>query len=407
MNRRPTSKALPLVLALLSAGPVFAQPAPSSKLTATQMIKSQLHPFYAARENSAPASVKQKLTDLRSLLASQKSDFVVGYTGAMDHPLSQLAGGRPGADAQARAQKASLRGAEMYKLDQVALVDFKRLNPHIVIPVAPPCGAGLPAFDYRRLGKVTPVKDQWSCGSCWDFAAVGALESSYLIRNNKTIDVSEQQILSCAHVGTCGGSWYDGVFDDMITHGAAAEADYPYVGSDAACKGAVPMPYRAVAHGVVHPEVGIPTPAQIKEALCQYGPLAVGVQATPLFQASAGNSVLQESLPLTVKGADGKTYYNTNHCVLIVGWDDSKQAWLVKNSWGTNWGSDCGFGTERGYIWIKYGHNNIGVLPGWVIARSEHYFPNFEQMKKHYPLIVPLEKQLITKSAVNQKVIKK
>lgn len=397
MNRRPTSKALPLVLALLSAGPVFAQQPPAAKLTATQMIKSPLHPFYAARENSAPASVKQKLTELRSQLASQKSDFVVGYTSAMDHPLSQLAGGRPGADAQVRGQKAALRGAEMYKLDQVALVDFKRNNPHIVIPVAPACGASLQAFDYRRLGKVTPVKDQMSCGSCWDFAAVGALESSYLIRNNKTIDVSEQQILSCAHVGTCGGSWYDGVFDYMITHGAATEADYHYVGSDAACKGGVPMPYRAVAHGVVHPEVGMPTPAQIKEALCQHGPLAVGVQATPLFQASAGNTVLQESLPLTVVGTDGKTYLNVNHCVLIVGWDDSKQAWLVKNSWGTNWGSDCGFGTERGYIWIKYGRNNIGVLPGWVTARSEHYFPDFHQMKRHYPLIVPIEKQLLIK----------
>lgn len=396
MNRRSPFKPLPLALALLCAGPVFAQPSPASKLTATQAIKSRLHPFYAAREDAAPPAVKQKLAELRSHLATQKSDFVVGYTSAMDRPLSQLAGGRPGADAQVRAQKATLRGAEMYKLDQSALVDFKRLNPHIVIPAAPACGAGLPAFDYRRLGKVTPVKDQMSCGSCWDFAAVGALESSYLIRNNKTIDVSEQQILSCAHVGSCGGSWYDGVFDYMITHGAATEADYPYLGSDAACKGGVPMPYRAVAHGVVHPEVGMPTPAQIKEALCQYGPLAVGVQATPLFQASAGNTVLQESLPLTVVSA-GKTYLNVNHCVLIVGWDDSKQAWLVKNSWGTNWGSDCGFGTERGYIWIKYGRNNIGVLPGWVTARSEHYFPDFHQMKRHYPLIVPLEKQLILK----------
>lgn len=385
-------RSIPPVLALLCAGPLLADNALAAKA-----IQVQLHPFYAAREAAAPPAVKQKLQALRQQLAAQKSDFVVGYTGAMDHPLEKLAGGRPGADVQDRAKHAALRGAELLQADTTAMNNFIKLNPNIIIPKPPPCGAGLPRFDWRAAGKVTPVKDQRSCGSCWDFAAVGALESSYLIRNSKTIDASEQQILSCAHVGGCGGSWYDGVFDYMISNGAASETSYPYVGTDSSCMGPVPMVYRAVAHGSVHPEVPIPTPAQIKEALCQHGPLAVGVLATSLFQASAGDSVLQENVPLTVKGSDGKTYYNVNHCVLIVGWDDSKQAWIVKNSWGTYWGSTCGYGTERGYIYIKYGANNIGLVPSWVLARSEHWVSPIHVFQKFYKLASPMELPAIQK----------
>ena len=46
---------------------------------------------------------------------------------------------------------------------------------------------------------------------------------------------------------------------------------------------------------------------------------------------------------------------------MLIGWDDSKQAWLVKNSWGTGWG-------EGGYAWIHYGANDIGRTGTWWAA---------------------------------------
>ena len=57
-----------------------------------------------------------------------------------------------------------------------------------------------------------------------------------------------------------------------------------------------------------------------------------------------------------------------NHAVTLIGWDDSKSAWLIKNSWGTGWGDTCGFGTERGYMWISYTSDNIGYAAAWVQA---------------------------------------
>lgn len=62
-----------------------------------------------------------------------------------------------------------------------------------------------------------------------------------------------------------------------------------------------------------------------------------------------------------------------NHGVTIIGWDDSKHAWLIKNSWGTLWGDTGGYGTERGYMWIDYNTNNIGIATAWVDARSNRW----------------------------------
>jgi hypothetical protein len=51
-----------------------------------------------------------------------------------------------------------------------------------------------------------------------------------------------------------------------------------------------------------------------------------------------------------------------NHAVTLVGWDDSQQAWRIKNSWGTGWG-------ESGYMWIAYTANKIGYAASWVQAK--------------------------------------
>uniref|UniRef100_A0A914D3Z5 Peptidase C1A papain C-terminal domain-containing protein n=1 Tax=Acrobeloides nanus TaxID=290746 RepID=A0A914D3Z5_9BILA len=52
-------------------------------------------------------------------------------------------------------------------------------------------------FDWRDSNKVTPVKQQGSCGSCWAFATVAAVESAWLIKDGTFLDLSEQELVDC------------------------------------------------------------------------------------------------------------------------------------------------------------------------------------------------------------------
>ncbi|XP_069487426.1 cathepsin O isoform X2 [Ambystoma mexicanum] len=63
-------------------------------------------------------------------------------------------------------------------------------------------------FDWRDMNAVTPVKDQQSCGSCWAFSVVEAIESAYAIQSHSLEELSVQQVIDCSekNLGCNGGS---------------------------------------------------------------------------------------------------------------------------------------------------------------------------------------------------------
>lgn len=89
------------------------------------------------------------------------------------------------------------------------------------------------SIDWRTSGVVNPVKNQGSCGSCWSFSAVAALEGAYAIKTGTLKSFSEQQLVDCStsfgNAG-CNGGWMDQAFEYWETTAAVEEASYPYTG---------------------------------------------------------------------------------------------------------------------------------------------------------------------------------
>ena len=357
--------------------------------------------FYQQREMAASQEVKTKLQSMRELIKAKKYSFEAGYTSAMDYTIKQITGLVLPPDLNEKIRKQNESAKKIMLMQKVST----SLGT---------CSATASNFDWRQNNGTTPVTDQKNCGSCWDFATCGAYESNYRIINSKSINCSEQQILDCNPWSyDCSGGWW--AFQYFIDHGVTRESDYPYTAVRGNCNTSVKVPYKAVSWGYVGSSAGVPTVAQIKQALCQHGPLAVAVLVTPLFQyypsgvfnetantwiASTGymaneltrpannqfyvcirsgtTGTVQPSWPLPTLSDPNPTvndgsviwqYLGTlNHAVTLIGWDDNKGAWLIKNSWGTGWGDSCGFGTERGYMWISYTSDNIGYAAAWVQA---------------------------------------
>ena len=185
--------------------------------------------------------------------------------------------------------------------------------------------------------------------------------------NPNNVDASEQYVVSCSGGGSCSGGLSWRVFDWMVSSNKniETEANMPDNGNNGVCPGGKPnTSYYATNWGICRPDgdiTKIASVSKIKEAICKYGAVKTSLVATSLMQAYT-NGVFNET---------PSNYSNpsSNHAVLIVGWDDNKGAWLIKNSWGTNWGMN-------GYMWIAYGSNNVGRRACWVKAKKVQYQVN-------------------------------
>jgi len=219
------------------------------------------------------------------------------------------------------------------------------------------------SWDWRQMDGVTPIKNQLTCGSCWAFATVGPIESSIRIRDAQTVDLAEQWLVSCNRElplkWGCDGGWF--AFDYFIRkkdlcsqYGGVLEKYFPYAAADLPCSG---CPYTRDhyidAWYYIGDGISIPPIDQIKQAIMEFGPVGVGVFVTDPWYGYGGG-IYNNCISAT----------ETNHAVTVVGWDDDFQGsgqgvWIVKNSWGKDWGDD-------GYMYIVYDCNLIGYAAAYI-----------------------------------------
>jgi C1A family cysteine protease len=208
------------------------------------------------------------------------------------------------------------------------------------------------SFDWRNVNGsnwVTPIKDQGQCGSCWAFAAIGSVEAKINIANNNPNldpELSEEDMIACSGGGSCSGGWSDIALNYIKNNGTVDDYCFPYslwtyLGLTPSCSNKCSnwneRLWKIDKFGYV-PHLSYEDYNQtMKRYLIEKGPLITYLN----FEGYFDNGIYRCSSS------------EIDHAVVVVGYNDTGNYWIIKNSWGT-W-------LDRGYY--KVGYGECGIEP--------------------------------------------
>ncbi|MCD4654661.1 C1 family peptidase [bacterium] len=264
-----------------------------------------------------------------------------------------------------------------------ALQTYRMIDPSELKQYSSPkSGREFPeVWDWREMLGVTPVKNQAQCGSCWAFTAFGVIEAQILIETGIEYDLSEQQLVDCTPGSYgCNGGYTESAWSYLEWEPARIEIQYPYEAENGECRATTyPAYIRTTGYDAYNGSV-----EDIKTALMDYGPVATTMGANDNLKAYTGGCYADD------------TQTGINHGVVIVGWDDTVcegGSWIVKNSWGEDFG-------ENGFFYIRRGDVSLGdyfsqvyyeILPAVAFDLSSTNFNGQNEMEPQAGMSISAE----------------
>jgi len=204
---------------------------------------------------------------------------------------------------------------------------------------------GPESVDWRTEGLVTGVKNQGQCESSWAFAAIGAVEGAYAKSSGNLVNFSEQQLIDCdtaRNQGCNGGTPSAALEYIQQQEWVALEVAYPYSGTKGTCQRVAKSNFPLIKKVVA---VSPANERALQKVVSVIGPVAARIDASHESFLNYKNGIYNEP-------RCSRTRLNWDVLVVGYGTENGQDYWLVKNSFGTDWG-------ERGYIKIARNRNNM------------------------------------------------
>ena len=211
-------------------------------------------------------------------------------------------------------------------------------------------------YDLRERLRVSNVRNQGSNGTCWSFAALGAIESALMPEEKYQFSVDHMTLMNGFNLSQQDGGEY--------TMGMAYLASWkgPVLAeTDPYGDGKTDESLETVKHVQEMQIIGAKDYEKIKEAVFRYGGVQTSIYSALTSAKAESQYYNQETNAYCYIGTE-----KPNHDVVIVGWDDNYSkdnfsvklegdgAFICQNSWGSSF-------AEQGFFYISYYDTNIGT----------------------------------------------